>query len=477
MKYEVTIGLEVHCELSTTSKVFSGAPNTYDAKPNNNISAIDLAFPGIMPVVNIEAVKKALMVAMALNCKLPDEILFDRKNYYYPDLPKGFQLTQMHKPVGVDGYLDIYVGDELKRVFIHDSHLEEDTASLDHYDDYSLIDYNRSGIPLLETVTEPCIHSADEAVAFLEALRRIFLYCGASEAKTDKGQMRCDVNISLAPIGSKTLGTKVEMKNINSFNNVKEAILYEIKRQSEILDRGEEVVMETRRFDDVKLKTARMRTKVEAIDYKYFIEPNIPPIKLDKEFLDEIKMSIPLLPFERSNLYVEKYNLTRYDANIIVKEKKIAEYFEKCLESKIDPQIIANWVNTRVIGYLSKYEIDIDDFFLKPEFLIELLTYMEKGTISTKQAKDIFYQCLEEKKTPSTIIKENNMEQITDEDSVRKVVLEVIEENKETALEYNPEKGRMLDFFVGQLMKKTKGKANPSLTVKLFKEELEKLKK
>lgn len=477
MKYEVTIGLEVHCELSTTSKVFSGAPNTYDANPNSNISAIDLAFPGIMPVVNMEAVKKALTVAMSLNCELPSEMIFDRKNYYYPDLPKGFQLTQMHDPVGINGYLDIYVGEEVKRVTIHDTHLEEDTASLDHYDDYSLIDYNRAGIPLLETVTDPCLHSAEEAVTFLESLRRIFLYCGVSEAKSDKGQMRCDVNVSIAPIGSKVLGTKVEMKNINSFNNVKEAIEYEIKRQSELLDNGEEVIMETRRYDDAKMKTSRMRSKVEAIDYKYFIEPNIPPIKLDSEFLDEIKNSIPMLAFERSNLYVEKYNLTRYDANILVKDKKIAEYFEICLESKINPQTIANWINTRVIGYLSKYEIEIDDFFLTPDLLIELISYIEKGTISSKQGKDIFYQAIEEKKAPSVIIKENNMEQMSDEGELKAMVLEVIEENKETAETYDETKSRMVDFFVGQLMKKTRGKANPALAVKLFKEELEKYKR
>ena len=477
MKYEVTIGLEVHCELTTNAKVFSGAKNTYSEEPNSNISAIDLAFPGIMPVINKEAVKKALKTAMAINCKLPEKIIFDRKNYYYPDLPKGFQLTQLKDPVGINGYLDIFVGDEIKRVTIQDTHLEEDTASLDHFDGFSLINYNRSGIPLLETVTDPCIHSADEAVAFLEALRRIFIYTGVSEAKTDKGQMRCDVNVSLAPFGSKKLGTKVEMKNINSFNNVREAIAYEIKRQTEALETNEEIFMETRRYDDTRGKTYRMRSKVDAVDYKFLVEPNLPPITIDKTWIEEIKKEIPLLPFERVNQYIKDLGITKYDALILVKKRKIAEYFETCLKSELDPQMIANFINTRVIGYLTKNEVTIDQLFLTPALLIELLKYISDETISTKQGKDVFYKCLEEEKTPMVIIEENNMKQITDDSEIRALILEVIEENKETAEEYNPEKTRMIDFFVGQLMKKTRGKANPKLAMGLFKEELEKLTK
>jgi len=475
MKYEVTVGLEVHCELNTTSKVFSGAENSYDAEPNSKLSAIDLAFPGIMPVVNKEAVKKSLMVALAINCKTPSAMMFDRKNYYYPDLPKGFQITQMNDPVGVEGYLDVFVNDEVKRVTIQDTHLEEDTASLDHYDGFSLIDYNRACVPLLETVTDPCIHSADEAVAFLEELRRIFIYTGVSEAKSEKGQMRCDVNVSIAPVGSDELGTKVEMKNINSFADVRDAILYEIKRQTEALENGEEIIMETRRFDDKTGKTYRMRSKVDAVDYKYFIEPNLPPIKISDAWLEEIRDEIPMLAFERANKYMDDFDLPQYDAIILVKEKDIADYFEECLKSGINAKIISNFINTRVIGYLTKHEIGIKDFYLTPTMLCDLLGSVEKGTISSKQGKDIFFKCLEEKKDPKTIISENNMEQITDNEEIRKLILEVIEENKETAMEYNPEKTRMIDFFVGQLMKKTRGKANPKIAMDLFREELEKL--
>ena len=288
--YKVVIGLEVHCELSSNSKNFSGAENSYSSYPNSNVATVDMGFPGILPVANKEAVKKALKMAMALHCETPDIITFDRKNYFYPDLPKGYQITQMNKPVGINGYVMINVDGVDKKVLIHDTHLEEDTASLDHFGTYSLIDYNRAGVPLLETVTEPCLHSAKEAVAFLEALRNMFLYCGTSEARSDQGQMRCDVNISLMEEGATEFGTKVEMKNINSFNNVKEAIEYEIKRQTEVLSSGGKIVQETRRYDDTDMCTYSMRSKVDAVDYKYFVEPNIPPIKVTEDFLEELNL-------------------------------------------------------------------------------------------------------------------------------------------------------------------------------------------
>jgi len=474
-KYDVTIGLEVHCEVKSTSKMFSPSPNSYNENPNENISEVDLGFPGILPIANLEAVKKSVLMAMALNCELPEKMFFDRKNYYYPDLPKGYQITQNTKPVGVNGYVDVYVGEEVKRILIHDIHLEEDTASLDHYDTYSLIDYNRAGVPLLETVTEPCIHSADEALAFLDALRRIFLYTDISEARTDRGQMRCDVNISLAPKGSNKLGTKVEMKNINSFSNVKEAIEYEIKRQSEMLDNGEPIIMETRRYDDTTCKTYRMREKVENLDYKYYVEPNIPPFRLTEEFINEIKEKLPMLQFERINKYINEYELSLYDATILTKNIETALYFEEVISKGIEPKIAANWINTRILGYINKEEISINDCTFTTDSLVELIGYINKNTISTKQAKDVFYKCLEENKKPSVVIKENNMEQITNTDDIRNIILEVINENMEVAKTYDPERGRMLDFFVGQVMKKTRGKANPTAASEILKEELLKL--
>lgn len=334
--YKVTIGLEVHCELESNSKVFSPAINGYTEAPNSHVAYQDLGFPGILPVANEEAVKRALKVSMAMNCTTPDEIIFDRKNYYYPDLPKGYQITQMTKPVGINGYVDIDVDGEIKRVHIHDTHLEEDTASLDHYDTYSLIDYNRACVPLLETVTEPCLHSKEEALTFLETYRSLIVYCGVSEARSDRGQMRCDVNVSISD--SDELGTKVEMKNINSFYNVGRAIDYEIERQTEILQRGEKVEQETRRFDDETGETFKMRDKADAVDYKYFIEPNIAPTDVTDEMLEEIRKTIPMLQLDRVRKYMDEYELSKYDAEVLVKVKENSDFFNECVELGADPK-------------------------------------------------------------------------------------------------------------------------------------------
>ena len=471
--YKVVIGLEVHCELKTISKNFSGSRNEYSSLPNSNVATVDLGFPGVLPVANKEAVKKALKMALALNCETPDIITFDRKNYFYPDLPKGYQITQMHKPVGINGYVMINVDGEDKKVLIHDTHLEEDTASLDHFGNYSLIDYNRSGIPLLETVTEPCLHSAKEAIAFLETLRSMFLYCDTSEARSDKGQMRCDVNISLMKEDATELGTKVEMKNINSFNNVKEAIEYEIKRQTEVLESGGKVIQETRRYDDEDKKTYSMRQKVDAIDYKYFVEPNIPPIKVTSSWLEEIRNEIPMLQYERINLYMNEYGISRKDATTLVKEKKIAEYYEQGIKEGGDPKTLANWIVSIIMGHLNKFEIGIDKIYLTPKMLTELIKVLNAGKISIKQAKEVLYKALEEEKDPVKLVDELGISQIGDDDEIRKIALEVIDENSHLIADYKAGK-KVFDYFVGQVMKKTKGRANPATTAKILREELDK---
>ena len=471
--YKVVIGLEVHCELKTVSKNFSGSRNEYSSLPNSNVATVDLGFPGVLPVANKEAVKKALKMALALNCETPDVITFDRKNYFYPDLPKGYQITQMHKPVGINGYVMINVDGEDKKVLIHDTHLEEDTASLDHFGNYSLIDYNRSGIPLLETVTEPCLHSAKEAIAFLETLRSMFLYCDTSEARSDKGQMRCDVNISLMKEDATELGTKVEMKNINSFNNVKEAIEYEIKRQTEVLESGGKVIQETRRYDDEDKKTYSMRQKVDAIDYKYFVEPNIPPVKVTSEWLEEIRNEIPMLQYERINLYMNEYGISRKDATTLVKEKKIAEYYEQGIKEGGDPKTLANWIVSIIMGHLNKFEIGIDKIYLTPKMLTELIKVLNAGKISIKQAKEVLYKALEEEKNPVKLVDELGISQIGDDDEIRKIALEVIDENSHLIADYKAGK-KVFDYFVGQVMKKTKGRANPATTAKILREELDK---
>ena len=474
MEYDVTIGLEVHCELKSHTKMFSPAINGYSDDSNSNISEIDLAFPGVLPLVNYEAVKKSIMMALALNCNVPEYMYFDRKNYYYPDLPKGYQITQSHDPVGQNGYIDMYIGDEVKRVLIHDIHLEEDTASLDHYSSYSLIDYNRAGIPLLETVTEPCMHSSEEALAFLDALRKVFIYCGVSDARTDKGQMRCDVNVSLAPKGSNVLGTKVEMKNINSFVNVKSAIEYEIQRQKDVLNSGGVIEQETRRYDDTECKTIHMRSKADALDYKYFIDPNIPPYKISKELIEEIRKTIPALQFERINKYMNEYGISKYDATVLVKDKEMSEYFDRLVSLNIDPKTAANWLTTTIAGYLNKNELEIKDLYLTSDMLAHIINVMNKGEISIKQAKEVALKSISEQKSPKEIIKSMGMKQISDDATLRGLITTLLDANLNLVAEYHNGRTNMFDFFVGQVMKQTRGQANPNLTRDILKEEIAK---
>lgn len=474
--YKVVIGLEVHCELETKSKNFSGAPNTFSMIPNENVSAVDLGLPGILPVVNEEACRKAIKTAMALHCYQPDEIIFDRKNYFYPDLPKGYQITQVTKPMGRDGYLDIRVGDAIKRIYIHQLHLEEDTASLDHMNNYSLIDYNRSGIPLMEIVTEPCMSSADEAVTFLEDLRDLFLFCEVSEARSNKGQMRCDVNISLMEEGSNVLGTKVEMKNINAFDQVRAAIEYEIKRQTEVLESGEKVVQETRRIADDG-KTYPMRKKVDAIDYKYYIEPNLAPVKLTDEYLEEIRKTVPVLKLDREEMYMEKYNLSLYDASVLAKNRKIADYFEEVLGYGSDVLLTVNFVTTAVLSSLKKLEISIDQFFITPKMLSGVIDLVYAKKISLDNAKKILYQAIEKKKDPLEIINECNISQISDDSKLLEFIKEAIDENPDQVRQYVEEgKDYVVNYFIGKVMQKSNRQANPNRSLELIKIELEKRK-
>lgn len=474
--YKVVIGLEVHCELETKSKNFSGAPNMFSMIPNENVAAVDLGLPGILPVVNEEACRKAIKTAMALHCYQPDEIIFDRKNYFYPDLPKGYQITQVTKPMGRDGYLDIRVGDAIKRVYIHQLHLEEDTASLDHMNNYSLIDYNRSGIPLMEIVTEPCMSSADEAVTFLEDLRDLFLFCEVSEARSNKGQMRCDVNISLMEEGSNVLGTKVEMKNINAFDQVRAAIEYEIKRQTEVLESGEKVIQETRRIADDG-KTYPMRKKVDAIDYKYYIEPNLAPVKLTDEYLEEIRKTVPVLKLDREEMYMEKYNLSLYDASVLAKNRKIADYFEEVLGYGSDVLLTVNFVTTAVLSSLKKLEISIDQFFITPKMLSGVIDLVYAKKISLDNAKKILYQAIEKKKDPLEIINESNISQISDDSKLLEFIKEAIDENPDQVRQYVEEgKDYVVNYFIGKVMQKSNRQANPNRSLELIKIELEKRK-
>ena len=476
MKYPVTIGLEMHCEISqTNTKVFSSAPNGYSDIPNSHISPVDMAFPGVLPVVNKECVRMSLMMSEILNCKQPEYMYFERKNYYYPDLPKGYQITQNTPPipVGMDGFIDIEREDGTTfRVDIDNIHLEEDSASMNHLYDISTIDYNRAGVPLLELVTKPCLHSADDAVAFLEYMRAIYQYCDISEADSKKGQIRCDVNVSISDTDE--LGTKVEIKNVNSFGGVRDAINYEIKRQTALKEAGkyDEVEQETRRYDEETGTTIRMRSKVDAIDYRYFVEPNIPKFKISADWLEEIRTSIPELPYERKNKYQNTYGLSAYDANILIKEKSIANYFEECLKEKIDPKTAVNWITGLILGYLYKHDQNIKDFYITPKRLFTITEAIKKGNISSKQGKELFYFTIEEEKEPEKIMQEKGLMQISDETTLANIVDEVLAENPSQITMYHNGKTNMFDYFVGQVMKKTRGQANPVKVKELLTEKL-----
>ena len=482
--YLVMIGLEMHCEISKTkTKVFSSARNGYTELPNSNIRPVDMGFPGTLPVVNKEAVKFALMASMILNCKQPEYMYFERKNYYYPDMPKNYQITQDTKPipVGIDGYLDYECNGEKKRAIVDNIHLEEDAAASEHLSSTTLINYNRAGVPLLELVTPPCFHSADEAVAFLETMRSIYQYAGISDADSKKGQIRCDVNVSimdknLDPTDSNNWGTKVEMKNVNTFSGVRDCINYEIERQIEAKEDGnydEVVVQETRRWDDESGTTIRMRDKVDAIDYKYFVEPNIPKYKITKEWLEEIRKSIPALANERKDKYINEFGLSEYDAKVLVKEKAVSDYFDETVNEGADPKLASNWLTSVILGHLNKLELTIKDIYLTPKMLCELIKKVTSGEISIKQGKEVLFKSLTENVDPIKIVEESGMKQIGSSDEILKVVLEVLDEQPQAITQYKSGRTNIVDFLVGQVMKKTKGQANPAITRNMLIEKIE----
>ena len=483
-QYKVLIGLEMHCEISeTNTKVFSSAENSYNEVPNSNIRPVDMAFPGTLPVVNKEAVRKALMASMILGCKQPEYMYFERKNYYYPDLPKGFQITQETKPapVGIYGKLQFECNGKPKTVRINNLHLEEDASSSDHYSSYSTIDYNRAGVPLLELVTEPDLRSAEEAVAFLETMRLIYQYAGISEADSKKGQIRCDVNVSimdkdLDESNPDNWGTKIEIKNVNSFGNVRDAINYEIERQIDAKMDGtyEEMEQQTRRFDEESGTTIYMRSKVDAIDYKYFVEPNIPKFKISKDWLEEIKKEIPKLANERKETYINEYHLSDYDATILVKEKEISDYFEETLTENVEPKIASNWITSVILGHLNKNMISVKEIFVTPKMLDDLIKMVSSGKISSKQAKEVLYKSLTDEKEPSKIVEEEGMQQIGGKDEILKIVTEVLEEQPQSIDQYKNGRTNIVDFLVGQVMKKTRGQANPAMARSMMIEEIEK---
>ena len=474
MNFETIVGIEIHVEMKTKSKMFSLAPISFGLKPNTEVVAFDMAFPGTMPRVNKEAVKNAIRVSNALHMSIDQEIWFDRKNYFYSDLPKGFQITQQARPIGSEGYLIINVNGKDKKIGIERLHMEEDTCMQHHFSDYTLLDYNRAGIPLIEIVSKPEIRSGEEARKYVEKIREIVTFSNVSDGKMEEGSLRCDVNVSIRPYGSDKFGTKVEIKNLNSIANVEKAIDFEAKRQSELLLLGQEVEQETRRYDEAKKETVLMRKKTDAADYKYFTEPNIPPIKLSDEFVKDAIDTCPELYDQKLERFLNNYGLNEVDAKIILTSVDMANYYDEAAKFTKLYQPLANFMISDVNGYLNKNAISILDFKVEPKFISELVELLQSKKINSSQGKQIFEKLVKENKSPSIIQKEVGAVLINDEGEIHKLVLEVIEANPTLRDDFKAGKTRAQGFVMGQIMKKTGGKVNPGIANKIILEELKK---
>jgi len=475
MGYETVIGLEVHAELSTNTKIFCNCSTEFGAPPNTHTCPICLGHPGVLPVVNKQAVEFALKASLALNCEINMDTKFDRKNYFYPDSPKAYQISQFDKPIGKNGWIDIEVNGEQKRIRINRLHMEEDAGKSTHGElgEGTLVDFNRVGVPLVEIVSEADMRSPEEARAYLEKMKAIIQYTGVSDVKMEEGSLRCDANISLRPQGQEEFGTKTELKNMNSFRNVQRALEFEEIRQAEVLDAGQKVVQETLRWNDEKAITVSMRGKEEAHDYRYFPDPDLVDLVIDQEWVDRVKASLPELPDARKARYVNEYGLSNYDADVITSSKAIAEFFDATLEYTKDAKAVANWMMGDLLRYLNENNLEIEASQMTPKGLGEMLQLMEKGTISGKIAKTVFKEMLETGKSPQVIVEEKGLVQINDESAILEAVKVAIGNNPQSVEDFKNGKEKAVGFLVGQVMKETKGKANPGLVNKLIKEQLQ----
>lgn len=473
-KYETVIGLEVHVELHTKSKIFCGCSTSFGAPPNTHTCPVCLGHPGVLPVLNKLAVEYAMKAAMALNCRIATESKFDRKNYFYPDSPKAYQISQYDKPIGEHGWIEIEVNGETKRIGITRVHLEEDAGKLTHVDGgyATLADYNRVGTPLIEIVSEPDLRSPEEARAYLEKIKAIMQYCDVSDVKMEEGSLRCDANISLRPFGQKEFGTKTELKNMNSFRGVQRGLEYEEWRQADVLDSGGHIVQETRRWDEAQGKTLTMRSKEEAHDYRYFPDPDLVSLYIDEEWKARVRASIPELPDARKKRYVSEYGLPSYDAEVITSSIKLADFFEESLNFTKDAKAVSNWIMGDLLGYLNANSLELADVKITGKGLGEMIGLIEKGTISSKIAKTVFKSMLETGKDPQTIVEEQGLVQISDEGAIKAVVDQIVNNNPQSVADYKAGKEKAVGFLVGQVMKETKGKANPGLVNKLIIERL-----
>lgn len=536
MSYEAVIGLEVHAQLLTNSKVFCGCSTKFGAAANTQVCPVCLGMPGVLPVLNKRAVEFAIKMAFATNCEVNPRSIFARKNYFYPDLPKGYQISQYNEPLTKKGYIDIdinpvrrlpaegnkdanpvrsslagkrfasignlplseeasnrakevcasnkepsnWVNGTKKRIGITRIHMEEDAGKLLHGEsqediDYSFVDLNRAGVPLIEIVSEPDMRTSDEAVEYLKALRDILVYLEICDGNMEEGSFRCDANVSVRPIGEKKLGTKAELKNINSFKFIQKAIEYEIKRQIEVIEEGGKIIQETRLFDSDKGITISMRSKEEAHDYRYFPEPDLLPLEIDAIWIEEIKRNLPELPAAKRERFVKEYGIPQYDAGVLTASKQLANYYEECVKLYNNPKTVSNWVMGELLRLFKEDGRDINQpsaFSLQPDSFAKLLKMIDAGTISNKIAKEVFEEMFKTGKKPDAIVKEKGLVQISDESAIIKAIDDVLNANQQSAADYKAGKEKLFSFFVGQVMKATKGQANPSVLNKLLKERL-----
>ena len=474
MHFETVIGLEVHVELKTDSKIFSPSPAHFGAEPNTNTNVIDLGYPGVLPVVNKRAVEWGMKAAMALNMTVARESKFDRKNYFYPDNPKAYQISQFDQPIGENGWIDIEVNGETKRIGITRAHLEEDAGKLTHKNGYSLVDLNRQGTPLIEIVSEPDIRTPEEAYAYLEKLRSIIQYIEVSDVKMEEGSMRCDANISIRPYGQDKFGTKTELKNLNSFTFVRKGLEYEEKRQEQVILSGGKIEQETRRFDETTGTTKLMRVKEGSDDYRYFPEPDIVPMIISDEWMEEVRKTIPELPDARQRRYQEELGLPAYDAHVLTLTKEMSDMFEKTVSLGADAKLASNYLMVDVNAYLNKVQKELSETALTAEGLAGMIKLITDGTISSKIAKKVFAELIEHGGDAAQIVKEKGLVQVSDSGQLLAWVNEALDNNPKSIEDYKNGRDRAIGFLVGQIMKVSKGQANPQMINKMLLEEIAK---